>query len=99
MMKTGVPLTPDDIPEAQAKAMSSIYIDAINKAIVKYWNGDSATFGWKDINILAGQNITVAQIRATFPGFKVEYDSPAYCDTYEAAFVFSRHRPKSGVQY
>jgi hypothetical protein len=98
------PITPDEIVEQKIRDLPDAVIEAWNRIIAQRYTGGSVIImqddvveallplagydrglifneGWLDIEELYRAN-----------GWKVEYDRPAYNESYRASFKFSRAR-------
>ncbi len=77
-------------------------IEIFNEMIVKEWNGRDATIRQDDIVAAVVEKLGLESDRPVFDnhwldveelfrkeGWKVEYDRPAYCETFPATFKFS----------
>ena len=99
------PITPDDVVEAKEKIVPPAVFQAFNQLISEKWDGHHSkvlqheavalilslmpelngndtllvTKGWLDIEPVYRR-----------AGWKVEYDKPAYNESYRAFFVFSK---------
>lgn len=102
-MQTVKPIKPAEIAEAR-KRLSGYdeVIKIFNQMIIESWNGSSVTLRQDEIvkRILKETNITHENIFSMHyldveddfraQGWKVEYDKPGYCETYEATFTFKK---------
>lgn len=97
------PVTPDDIHEQKLKDLPDGVISVWNTAIAKNWRGSNATVYQKDIVDdleKAGYKRTTTysqgylDIESIYEaaGWDVEYDKPAYNETYDAKFIFTRKK-------
>jgi hypothetical protein len=98
------PISPEEVDERFKHSIPDIVIECFNNIIVDRWNPTtrSAKFPLKDISmrIENASNYSSKQIYDNHwldvenifrdAGWKVEYDSPGYNETYEASFTFSR---------
>jgi hypothetical protein len=96
------PIKPHDVAKLKEERLPDQVILAFNEAIADNWKGTYASFRQDDIadriKLKMGINdstifdkcyLNVEDIyRAA--GWKVEFDSPAYCETYPAIFKFSK---------
>ncbi len=90
------PIKPEDVAAIRCANIPSWVIKAVNELIVKNWSGTSAIikqseikdqylgegrfdFSWLDFEPLFRE-----------AGWTVKYDKPAYYESYEAFFVFSK---------
>ncbi|MEO5949596.1 MAG: hypothetical protein ABIP74_04265 [Candidatus Saccharimonas sp.] len=90
----------------QAVIIPEKVFDAFNELIAKYWNGYSATFTQDEVMKLVlkkfARSTTVTRRTAydnrwldvepiyREAGWKVAYDRPAYDESYEPTFTFSK---------
>ncbi len=95
-------ISPDQIAEAKEEYLPPVVLKAFNETIAKNWSGSRSKFTQDEIIevIMAKMLITRKEVfdrkllcveevfRAK--GWKVEYDKPAYCETYSATFEFSK---------
>ncbi len=97
-MKKGCPISPDEIPAAKPAVIPPEVFDVVNELLVLKSTGNNS------ITIL--QSEIVDEIRKRMPtyniewlnfedayraaGWIVEYDRPAYCETYPASFTFQK---------
>jgi hypothetical protein len=100
MPKKVVPIKPHDIVREKSKHIPPAVIEAFNELIAKGFSGGSARVvqddvvklivekGFKRSDIFDNGWLDVEEIFEK-NGWKVEYDKPGYCETYEAYFVFS----------
>jgi hypothetical protein len=103
-MGTIKPLAPDEVQGKKNETIPDGVIEAVNEAIVASWNGTSASFTQDEIidRIRAKIDVSRADIfsrnwldfedifRAA--GWAVDYDKPAYNETYAANFTFKKRR-------
>jgi hypothetical protein len=96
------PIKPSEVQEKKNKALPEEVFQVFNDLIVENWDGQSATIK-QDV---AAERISTAlristdevfelgylDVEAAFRKvrWKVEYDKPAYNESYEAFFVFSK---------
>jgi hypothetical protein len=103
-MKKGVPATPQEVVQRREllKVIPADVVDIWNEMIETKWDGQRAWIEQTEIVNLLVQRLEV-QRQALFnngwldvedlfraAGWKVVYDSPAYCETYEPSFTFSK---------
>lgn len=97
------PLSPAQVAEKAQTSIPDYIIEAVNNLLVKEYRNGSATISQKDIlkeirRIHSGTNLDVIfdngwmDFEPTFrkAGWKVTYDKPAYCETYEPSYEFSK---------
>lgn len=102
------PITPREITKAKKEALPDAVFDAFNELIAKNWDGHSATMLQKDVAALIASKLDISRqevfdnhyldVESLYrkAGWTVEYDKPAYCETYEATFKFSKSRKRGG---
>lgn len=95
------PIKPQEVPDQQNSSIPDQVIEVFNDLIVKEFNGRYA-FLRQDaiISALAAKGIQKNEIFKNKwldvedlfrkSGWNVEYDSPAYCESYEPSFKFSK---------
>jgi len=99
------PFSPDDVKVERVKTFSPDVVDAINKLLVRKSTGSSSISFTQDEAIDAISVATGYSRDQIFDkhlldfedvyravGWKVEYDKPAYNETYNANFKFTRKR-------
>ncbi len=99
--KKVTPIKPEDLPKQKRKQIPNIIIETVNKLITKNWSTETreATVYQDDILKEIGEQLDHDKIFDNHwldiediyreQGWKVVYDSPAYCESYPAYFVFS----------
>lgn len=99
------PISIEEVEEAKSKTFPGFVIEAFNNMIVKNWNGCYAEVNQDDViqEILRLSTHTITRevvfdngwldIESVYrkEGWKVEYDRPAYCESYQAHFIFSKN--------
>jgi hypothetical protein len=100
MPKQVLPIKPKDIARQKSKNIPSAVIEAFNELIAKDFDGESARVlqaeavkqivgkGIKKGDIFANGWLDVEEIFEK-KGWVVEYDKPAYCESYEPVFIFT----------
>jgi len=96
------PIRPEEVGAAKAKAVPDAVIDVFNQLIVKHFSGRSAVIR-QDEALAAIMVVMNCDRHSVFTnkwldveeafraaGWKVKYDKPGYCESYEATFTFSR---------
>ena len=94
------PLKAKEVAKSKAKNIPDAIYEAINQLITEDFNGHSATVMQKEVvKLLKKKGLNIDEVfrrgwldvedAYRSAGWKVEYDKPAYCETYEAYFVFS----------
>ncbi len=100
-MKRGVPFTPDDIPALKAVSIPSFVFDCFNDCIAETYANGKATVLQHIVQTKIEEicqhdnipfNIHFLDIEDSYGenGWKVSYDKPAYCESYDACFYFSK---------
>lgn len=98
----GRPVSPNEIVDVQRQNLPPEVFDAFNAAIAKSMNGKSSKVIQSDVAkdiadrlgielsaVYAGHYLDVEDEYRKF-GWRVDYDRPAYNESYAAFFVFSR---------
>jgi len=102
------PLSPDDVVAKKTSSIPSEVFDAFNEVIGAHWNGRESNFTQDEVVAVIlqklGDRITrqalfdrgYLDIESSYraEGWRVEYDKPAYCETYAANFTFRKTRKK-----
>lgn len=94
------PIKPEEVNELKKKLIPEVVIETVNELIAKNYRGKSAFIKQKDIvSALLEKGLTSVEVydnnyldfediyRAA--GWKVEYDKPAYNESYDASFTFT----------
>lgn len=104
-MKTIKPISPNKVTKAKSSKIPPEVVEAFNELITENWSGRSARVTQDEAvsRIMAKMNIEQKNRYLVFDnsyldveplfedaGWKVEYDKPGHCETYEAYFVFSK---------
>lgn len=98
------PIRPEDIQKLKTATTPEEVLKVFNEAIAEMWDGHGATVLQNVVadKIAKALNISRSDVfrrhlldveesyRAA--GWDVEYDKPAYCESYEASFRFTRGR-------
>jgi hypothetical protein len=97
------PMRPGEVAKRKEIDFPDAVFEAFNEMITRKFSSGSATFKLDDVVALMAKKglnrndifenhwLDVEDVyRAA--GWKVEYDSPAYCETYPATFTFSTRR-------
>jgi hypothetical protein len=100
------PISPDNIVEAKLKTIPDEVIQVFNDLIVRKWNGSSSCIKQDDI-ITEIQTKLACGLQEIFDnkwldvedayraeGWVVEYDKPAYNESYAATFEFKKKKNK-----
>ncbi len=98
------PITPDEVAKKKGKHIPKEVFDAFDALIVEnYVNGKAVVTQHEVVTILNKKlgnlktewlNVEEAYEAA---GWRVEYDKPGYCETYKAAFTFTRKTPPASA--
>lgn len=97
-------IKPEEIREACAKALDSRVEQVVDELLVKHWNGREATFKQDDVikelvlrhhptltrGIIFAEKLLDFEEAYRAAGWSVEYDKPAYNETYPATFTFKK---------
>ncbi len=99
-MNKGVPISPGDIPTTAAQDIPGFVFDAFNECIAQNWSeGRAKVFLYVVVKKIEASpefhapfNYDWLNVENAYraKGFRVEYDKPAYCESYDAYFVFSK---------
>lgn len=104
------PISPDELIAQKKKEFPSIVIKVVNRLLKEKWDGKEARIMQDDIikYIVQNSNYTKNEIFDKHlldfedvyrdQGWKVTYDSPAYCETYDAYFLFERASKSDGIK-
>ena len=96
------PINPKEVQARKNAKIPDEVFQVFNELIVDNWDGHSATVMQDDAakKIAKKLKITTEQVYARSlldiegiyrkAGWKVEYDKPGYCETYEAFFRFTK---------
>ena len=99
--KKVTPIRPEHMPKQKREQIPDLIIETVNKLIAEKWNTDTreAIVYQDDILKAIGKKLDHDEIFDKHwldiediycaQGWKVVYDSPAYCESYPAYFVFS----------
>lgn len=100
-MRTIEPIKPEEIIQAQQDSIPGAVIEVVNSLLKKHCRNGKAVILQKDILVLLEQKsiprrdvfdnnwLDFENIYEKY-GWKVFYDKPAYCENYEANFVFEK---------
>lgn len=96
------PVSPGEVVVLKKKYIPDGVIEAFNLVIAKHYTGRSATFkqdevvdlivktmGFERHEVFANKWLDVEELYEA-EGWKVKYDKPAYCETYDATFTFKK---------
>lgn len=98
------PISPNDVEGKKLEGIPDQVIEAFNELIAKNWRSTEAVIKQRDVVklILEKLNIESGQIYDNGwldvepvyrkAGWNVEYDKPAYCESYEPTFTFRKKR-------
>lgn len=98
------PITPEEVTKEKQRFIPDEVFEVFNELIAKHWNGHSATIYQKAVCAMIAAKMHVStdyvytqqwlDIEDIYreAGWSVEYDKPAYCESYEAYFKFRRKR-------
>ncbi len=99
-MNLGIPIKPTEIPVAKAVVIPPFVFDCFNKLIVLNFSNGKSHFLLREIAKMVEEECKAHNMLYNFKfldvedayranGWKVEYDYPAYCETYDASFTFT----------
>lgn len=96
------PIKPSEVVDKKRKQLPDGVFDAFNELIAERWDGRSAVVLVGDAAIRIAAKLKIER-SAVFDrglldvddiyrkaGWRVEYDKPGYCETYEAKFTFRK---------
>jgi hypothetical protein len=97
------PVTPDDVVALKGKIIPDVIIETFNEAIARNFNGGYAAIYQREIvAMLNAKNISTEEIFRNRwldvediyreAGWKVDYDKPAWNESYEANFTFRKKK-------
>ena len=102
-MNQGVPIRPDELPKLQQQRIPGFVFDAVNGLLSIQASANNITLRLKDVKNAIIDEMKKRKIQGQFEnwwldfeasyrlaGWVVEYDSPAYCESYEAFYKFSK---------
>lgn len=96
------PIKPSEVAGLKQKRIPNKVIEAFNEMIADNWKGSYARFKKDDVldkilekinstrNEVYKQNWLDVEDIYRQAGWKVTYDSPAYCETYDATYEFKK---------
>ena len=100
------PISPDELIVQKKKEFPEVVIEVVNRLVKEKWNGKQAIVMQADIvnGILGNSRYTKNEIFEKHlldfediyreQGWKVTYDKPAYCESYDPYFLFERKTKK-----
>lgn len=98
------PIAPSEVADLKTTLIPEYVFNAFNHMIAKKWNGSSSSFTQDavidkicetqtvDRQYLFSNNYLDVEDSYRKAGWVVEYDKPAYNETYEAMFTFKKKR-------
>jgi len=98
------PITPSEVADKKARSIKPEMIEAANELIVRNWDGTQAVVTLPELDKLARSKLGMKvgepfesgayDLEDAFrkAGWVVEFDKPAYNETYVAFFVFKKRR-------
>lgn len=98
------PITPDEVQWVKKNSIPNEVIQIFNDLIATNWDGRRAVVLQKLAVAAIKQHLNCTSeeifknhwldVEETFrtAGWKVEFDQPAYCESYEPSFTFSRDK-------
>lgn len=96
------PIKPSELGAKQTQALPDEVFDAFNELIAKEWNGSSATILQSAAVAKIAAKLDILKVEVferrylsieeayRLAGWIVEYDKPAYNESYEANFIFHK---------
>lgn len=98
------PISPKEATDLHESGIPTAVFDVVNKILAEKFSGDGEVYILQDevVDALVDLGLKKSDlfekrwldIEAHYrkAGWKVEYDKPAYCETYKASWTFSRKR-------
>jgi hypothetical protein len=99
------PITPEEVIKVKAESFPPLVLDAFNELIAKYFFNGKAEFTKNEIVQLIQSKMGLDRTDTIYDnhwldvediyrkaGWGVVYDSPGYCETYEATYTFTAKR-------
>jgi len=95
------PIKPGDVEKLRAVSIPDVVLEVFNAMIAKKWNGSYAVVKQDDVMaVLEEKGLARKEVYENhwldvedsyrMSGWKVFYDKPAYCESYDAYFKFSK---------
>lgn len=95
------PISPDEITKAKAKTIMPDVFEVVNSLLAKHWTGTQAKINQAEVvKLLVARGYDPDRLfldhQLDFEsayqdkGWKVEYDKPGYCETYDAFWIFRK---------
>jgi hypothetical protein len=102
------PISPNEVVSTKTASIPAEVFDGFNEVIGAHWDGHSSTFTQDEVVEVILQKLGDRMTRQELfdrhyldvepsyraAGWHVEYDKPAYCETYAANFTFRKKRTK-----
>lgn len=100
------PISPDEVVIQKEKEFPDVVIEVVNRLLKEKWDGNQAILMQADIvgGILGNSEYAKNEIFEKRlldfediyrkQGWKVTYDRPAYCESYDPYFLFERKTKK-----
>ncbi len=100
---TAKPITPSEVNKKKVELLPDAVLEAFNELIAENWDGVSSTVlqktvverivskGYSSDQVFDNHWLDVEDVYRG-AGWKVEYDKPGYCESYDAYFVFRKKR-------
>lgn len=107
------PIKPQKIYKKRLETFPDVMIEAVNRLIAQEWDGFSATITQDEIiNLFLSLSPSTVDEDEIFDnhwldfepifekaGWKVTYDQPGYCETYDASYTFLKKKKKKKSSY
>jgi hypothetical protein len=100
------PITPDEVVTVKKAMLPDDVIEAWNEVIAEHWKNDGSYFSQKEIvkRLVEKLNISSTEVfdKSYLDvediyeecGWKVDYDKPAYNESYPATFEFTKPKKR-----
>ena len=95
------PISPDEVVSEKLKVLPDVVIEVVNGLIAQKWNGHSAKIKQEEIILalterglsrkdISKKNLLELEDVYRQQGWKVAYDRPGYCESYDPFFEFKK---------
>jgi hypothetical protein len=100
------PMKPSEVAKAKQRKLPSAVIAVFDELIAESWHDGEAVVGQNEAVKRIAERLKIPRqevfdrdlldVEEVYrkAGWKVEYDKPGYCETYEATFTFTKGRKR-----
>jgi len=100
------PMKPSEVAKVRLRKLPLVVIDVFDELIVESWCNGEAVVGQDEAVKRISERLKIPRqevfdrhlldVEEVYrkAGWKVEYDKPGYCETYEATFTFMKGRKR-----